>query len=757
VSLARVGGTWTVGGGTVAGSAAAPALTLSGNGAAGTLTWAGNLSQAAVQPLLNVTTHSNGTLTVSGSVTASAGSGLQFSDADGTYNLNGTTTLNGGDAGVDVLLGSTGTFSFASGATVTNPSGPALFVDASAPAGLTYAGSISTSASRPVHIEDLTGTSAITISGTVSATGPGILVQNNTAGAPSITFSGAKTLNTAANTAVSLLNNSAATVSFTNGNLDIDVTTGAGFNATGGGTVNVTGANNTVASTGGGMPVNIQNTAIGGNHVTFRSVNKSTGSGYGIRLESTGTSGGFKVTGDGSSANSGGTITQSGATNADSAAVTLSSTGDLSLQFMRFSITTGDGSSGIVATGLTGTNLVQKSTVDFNNVAPAAVPLNPAYGARFLQNTNATITLDAVTLQNKLDGTTAGSLSAGGSGTVNFNVIDSNTGDGFGSTMQGLFGSGWVISSGDTGGSTGTVNLTLSDSRFQNAAANGTNNLELGANAGSTLNYKVKNNVFSSVANASFIAGIINVQTFDTAVMGGNIAMDSITGNTIANSGTSSAVTDLGYVGIRVALQSSAATAHRVVIHNNQITDLWRQGLLLSTRQSAIGHIKVVNNSVGTLAAPVGQSGRRGLETDLQDNSVMNLEATGNTFTTNSTVDTRAAMGIRVGTNSGSATLNATVLSNTMQSTAAGNNGRFSAESGSVGTGTMCLDLRSNTLDGAGRLFTLTQSGGTYRVEGAGAGAVSNAAIQSANTVGTGNVSGTVTFNNGANCTQPPV
>jgi hypothetical protein len=735
VSLTGVNGTFNASGGSI-NTAGAAAFLVSGGSVSGTIS--GTVAQASAIPLLSVSGgHETGTevLTFAGNVTATNGNGLQFDNADGRYFFTANVSLQGGDAGIDITNNSAGEFNFPTTSDIVSPStGNLVSILNSAPT-FTYSGAF-TKANNNVT---------------------GIFVSGNTGGSIIFNGTGTKSISSGTAAAVNLVNNTGTTITFAGGGLTLTSGSGTGFNATGGGTVNVKDGNNTVGSTGGGTPVNIQNTTIGGDNVTFRSVNKTTGSGYGIRLENTGTSGGLKVTGDGSSANSGGTITQSAATNADSAAVTLTSTGDLSLQFMRFSITTGDGSSGIVASGLTGTNLVQKSTVDFNNVVPAGVPVNAAYGARFLQNTNATITLDAVTMQNKLDGTTAGSLSAGGTGIVNFNVIDSNTGDSFGSTLQGLFGSGWVISSGDTGGSTGTVNLTISDSRFQNAAANGTNNLELGANASSTFNYKVKNNLFSGVANASFIAGIINMQTFDTAVMGGNTAMDSITGNTITNSGTSSAVTDLGYVGIRVALQSSAATTHRLVIHNNQITELWRQGLLLSTRQSATGHIKVVNNTIGTPAAPVGQSGRRGLETDLQDNSVMNLEATGNTFTATSTVDTRAAMGIRVGTNSGSATLNATVLSNTFQSTAAGNNGRFSAESGSVGTGTMCLDLRSNTLDGATRLFSLTQSGGTYRVEGAGAGAVSNAAVQSANTVGTGNVSGTVNFNNGANCTQPSI
>lgn len=737
VSLTGVNGTFNASSGSI-NTAGAAAFLVSGGTVSGT--FSGTVAQASAIPLLSVSgghdDTGGGVLTFAGNVMATNGNGLQFDNADGKYVFTANVSLQGGDAGIDITNGSAGEFTFPATSNIVSPStGNLVSILNSAPT-FTYSGQF-TKANNNVT---------------------GILVSNNTGGTITFSGTGTKSISSGSAAAVSLASNTGTTINFSGGGLSLTSATGTGFSATGGGTVNVTDANNVVASTAGGTLVDIRNTTIGGDDVTFRSLNKSTGSAYGIRLENTGTSGGLKVTGDGSSANSGGTITQTAATNADSAAVTLSSTGDLSLQFMRFSITTGDGASGIVAAGLTGTNLVQKSTVDFNNVAPAASPVNAAYGARFMQNANATITLDAVTIQNKLDGTTAGSLSAGGTATVNFNVIDSNTGDGFGSTLQGLFGSGWVISSGDTGGSTGTVNATVSDTRFQNAAANGTNNLELGANAGSTLNYKVKNNVFSGVASASFIAGIINVQTFDSAVMGGNTAMDSITGNTIVNSGTSSAATDLGYVGIRVALQNTTGAAtHRVVISNNQISDLWRQGLLLSTRGLATGHIKVVNNTVGTLAAPVGQSGRRGLETDLQDNSVMNLEATGNTFTTNSSVDTRAAMGIRVGTNSGNATLNATVLSNTLRSTAAGTNGRFSAEASATSPGTMCLDLRSNTLDAAGALYTVAGNGGTFRVEGAGGGAVSNAAIQSANTVGSGNVSGTVNFNNGANCTQPPI
>jgi hypothetical protein len=43
----------------------------------------------------------------------------------GTYNFTGTTTLNGGDAGIDITNLSNGTFAFGTGTSITNPTGTA--------------------------------------------------------------------------------------------------------------------------------------------------------------------------------------------------------------------------------------------------------------------------------------------------------------------------------------------------------------------------------------------------------------------------------------------------------------------------------------------------------------------------------------------------------------------------------------------------------------------------------------------------------
>jgi hypothetical protein len=272
----------------------------------------------------NTITFQNGTL----SSTTSAGTGILLSDVDGTVNFNGTTTLNGGDAGVDVEGGSGGVIAFASGASITNSNNELIRVVSSAPT-FTYAGSFNRS----------------------SGAGAGILAQNNTGG--TLTFSGAtQTLNTGASAAVSLLSNTGATINFTGGALAITTAGGAGFAATGGGTVNVTGTTNTVVS-GTGTAVNIANTTIGGSGVTFRSVSASSAT-NGIVLNTTG-AGSFTVAGNGGSCTiatptcTGGLIT--GTTGAG---VSLNATGPVSLTRLRVQSAQ---SHGITASGSTNLTL----------------------------------------------------------------------------------------------------------------------------------------------------------------------------------------------------------------------------------------------------------------------------------------------------------------------------------------------------------------------------------------------------------------
>ena len=92
----------------------------------------GSIWQSNDASTVNVQGGHTGTLNFGVDITATNGDGLQFNNADGTYNFNlmtGSTTLNGGDAGIDILGGSAGTFTFSSSTTITNPTGGAVRIE----------------------------------------------------------------------------------------------------------------------------------------------------------------------------------------------------------------------------------------------------------------------------------------------------------------------------------------------------------------------------------------------------------------------------------------------------------------------------------------------------------------------------------------------------------------------------------------------------------------------------------------------------
>src|SRR5213075_2252806 len=192
---------------------------------------------------------------------ATHGTGLQFNNADGTYNFNGTTTLDGssaGDAGIDITNGSGGTFSFVSTTSINNnASANAAFNLTGSDASVTYSGSITDNNGRAVDIDNHDAGTITFQTGAISSSGSsanGVRVINSNGG--TVDFNGQVTLSTAGNTAVDMsfgtTGNAGGTVNFNaagNG-LDITTTTGAGFVATGGGTVSVVGTGNTVSSSG---------------------------------------------------------------------------------------------------------------------------------------------------------------------------------------------------------------------------------------------------------------------------------------------------------------------------------------------------------------------------------------------------------------------------------------------------------------------------------------------------------------------------
>jgi hypothetical protein len=679
-----------------------------------------------------------GTLTVgSVSVSATGGPALDLSSGNVVGSFDALSSAGSTGAGIR-LVGVGGSFS-AAGGSITGSAGAGADVTGGAGT-FSYGGDIAVAGPLAVSVTGRTG-GALTFGGTIASTGSGISVQNNSGG--TIAFNGAsKSLSTGANPGVSLANNAGAQVSFGGGGLVIGTMTGTGFGATGGGTVSVTGAGNTVASAGG-VAVSLGGVGTGASGITFQSVS-ATGGTSGIVITGITSGAGFQVTGSGSSAGSGGTIQ---GTSGD--AVSLSGAGTVHLSLMQVL----PGANGIVATGFSGAAVVERSVIDYQGSAIAGT-----FAVRMANSGGSgSLTLDGTTVQNKLDGTSAVSVSATGSANIAFTVRDSDTGDAFASEFTNLFGSAVQVASGDAAGSSAYVLATVRDSRFVNAAANGINNLELSAANSATLDYRITGNLFDNVAKASAIVGVINMNTLQSGRVGSSTAADSITGNTIRNIGTGSLAAQLGYVGIRVALDNNVAGVnHRVVIEDNLITNLWRQGILISSRDQANDvNVRIQNNVVGTAAAPVARSNRRGVEIEAQASSSMKVEVLNTAIVNTSTTGGNSALQVR--STGSTSTINATVLGNTIGNTnGAITAGRFRTETVAGTTAQMCLDLRNNTLDGAARLFEAVHAGtGTFNVEGPGNAVVTGADLTAANTVGTGSVTGTPTFNNGTNCAQP--
>ncbi|MBV9070854.1 MAG: S-layer family protein [Acidobacteria bacterium] len=260
VALTTVtGGTLTISAGSISGATGAAFLV---SGGSVSVTDNGTISQAtASQPLVSVAAGHTGTLTFGGNVTATNGTGLQFDNADGTYNFNGgTNSLNGGDAGIDITNGSAGTFSFSSGTSITNPTGIAYNEDTST-ATVTFGGPITknNNANNAVNINAKTGGST--------------------------TFNGAITGSTSTTNAIDLTGNTGSTVAFA-GALTLTTSSGTAFNATGGGVVNVTNAGNTITVAAGGTGIN-WNGVTGTSTETWSTITGS-GSGIGLTVASSG-------------------------------------------------------------------------------------------------------------------------------------------------------------------------------------------------------------------------------------------------------------------------------------------------------------------------------------------------------------------------------------------------------------------------------------------------------------------------------------
>jgi len=559
------GGTLTIGAGAITGNTAAAFLV---SGGTVSVTDAGTIAQAtAAQPILSVINHTTGTLTFNGAVTATNGTGIQFDNADGTYNFNSATnSLAGGDAGVDILNGSSGTFAFVAGMVITNPTGTAFNVNASTPASITYPGNITANLSRAVSISHAAaaGCGTQTYSGTITGSGAGatgIIVNNCNAG--TIGFTGTTlTLSTQNNNALTFTGNNGATINLSGGNLSLTTVNGHGVTATGGGTVNITGNDNTITTTGSGTAFNwAMLTGLHSNGtLRFKTINKSGSGAKGIVVNYH--NGTFEVTGDDDnngvpdSVTAGGTVTGTSQRGAE----IIDIDGAVTLAGMTFtnSVTT-DGSTCGGAMGSTEDNLNCTAAIHLvdtsGGVTLRLLSINGSTQGGINGNKVTNLTMTDITVQNAGDeidehgiaiknllGTgTATNLNLHDNESRQLYIVNANNNDltsftitnsTFANSPAPNGGQGILLESHNAGTS---MNVTVDNGLFQNLF---TNAYQVAASTSSTQTVSIINSTFTNVNSWMVIqasGGTVNysVQNNDgtTGALSGSGAINLKTDN----------------------------------------------------------------------------------------------------------------------------------------------------------------------------------------------------------------------------------
>ncbi|WP_166745711.1 right-handed parallel beta-helix repeat-containing protein, partial [Sphingomonas naasensis] len=248
------------------------------NTGAGTFTYAGSITSSASALVLAGLGHS-GTATFTGSLNATGGTGLQFDNADGTYSFTGTTTLNGGDAGIDIFNGSAGTFTFGTGTAITSPSGTGISI-ADSTAAVTYSGSMTYATAGQAAIEVVNhSVGTVTFqTGAISATNGTGLQFDNADG--TYNFTGTTTLN-GGDAGIDIVNGSAGTFTFGAGTA-ITSPSGTGINIDSS-TASLTYSGDLTYATAGQAAVNVANHSVG--TVTFQTGTIGATNGTGLQFD----------------------------------------------------------------------------------------------------------------------------------------------------------------------------------------------------------------------------------------------------------------------------------------------------------------------------------------------------------------------------------------------------------------------------------------------------------------------------------------
>jgi hypothetical protein len=560
----------------------------------GTTSYTGGLVLEASQQLLG---QPQGLTVNSHALVPAGGTNPSIKNASG----DAITLANGVDVErVDVAPGSSG--AAVKGTSITTATiGANTAISGGTGGGVVLSG---VPALRPLVAPAFTSVSAgnnISIGSTItSSSGNSVSVANRTGG--TVTFTGSIT---DTGSGVSLSTNTGATLSFT-GQLALSTTTHFGFTAVSGGTVTATNANNAVTTTTG-TAVDIASTTIGGGGVVFKSVN-ANGAANGIVLNNTGSSGNLSVTGDGSTANSGGIIQ-----NTTSHAISLTSTQTPTFAWLKIA---NPAHAGVKGTSVHGFSFTHGTVTTFgsaaNNVKDAAFGFN-----------------DTSTPQNNLDGVV---------------TIASNT-------ISNGYGSGVEID--NYSGTIGDANIssnTLTSSASQAASKGDAITMNLLGTASGVASLTKAEITSNAITNFPSGNGIV--------VQGGNTASS---GAPAGSYGTPTATPGTGtnIIGISSNTIVGDATTHMAAA-----------GILASVEGKGSGNFNVTNN--GTATTPVKNMLGQAIGVGVSGNATANFNVTGNVVAPDSAFgSTSIGVGTDVNIQADSSTLttptiNAIVASNTV-------------------------------------------------------------------------------------------
>jgi large repetitive protein len=792
INLNGISGTVNIAGGSISGSTGTAFLA---QGTLGTTSYAGSISKTSAGRLVDIGAGANGTLTLSGSMnctaacsTGAGNHGLRISGRSG-----GTITVNGSDKIFRPSPASTNTmwlFENNAGATINVDGVTALGIVGTPLLGTAYdfrgGGTINlngnmdgrTLGARLIDIDGVTLSGSPGIGGFFSdgALGGGVpsIEITNSAAPAGITFGQPLTLDhdDAGESGGGIrLSNNTGSYSFPSVASIVSTNTVA-LSASNAGTLSVGATTTGAANNAAGVAVDVRNTTIAAAGIRFTSVN-SAGGANGIVVQNTGSTGGFSVLGDGSNAANGSGGTINGATddsivlvntaNASIASMNISNNGNtapgslaiaesiagdnaieadgvngLTLRGINISNPVG---TGMLLLDIAGTSLIDGCTISGVNSANAH-----AFWLANDATSNTGLTVSNSTIQNSSSVTTAAVVTAGGANTLNVSFT--------GNTFQNLASQALLVSTGLGGLTNGTINATVNNNTFRNAAGTAENNLALLTAGNGTVNATATGNSFDNIAEEGSIANTSIVRTQNA----GGVISATVNNSLIQNIGyTTGGRHAIGMVNEPVVFGAGNTTTVRFngntvapsVAYTGAATG--REAFFVDYRDTAsAGSVRIANNNF----QPATQAGnsQQGIElrfrqTNAQTIPVLLQGNTGNLTTINRMLDVDVEA---------SNTVNLTVQTNTFTNPNATPGFTIDIDTEAGGTPAACFNATGNTLNHGGGAnngtIRIAETAGTLNV-------VQNNANQvaGANGIPNGNVTvvGTPNFNNPA-CPLPP-